>query len=294
MWILLSLLCLAGVWLLWQQGSHRQAHGKVAVPSYVTTRSLSTAPQILATVSTNVAKAGAVPTNTNKFAWRLNNTTKSIDQLMRDDKAILLENALIDTRNPLNLSIPSHLRARGEPGAYIVQARGAINNAFRAMLKASGATIVSYIPNNAYLVNAPSGVANAIASQGFQVIPYEPYYKVQSPLLQRAVGRMDLPDGAVLNLGLFADTAQQTIQQIEKLGGQVFAQDRSPFGPIVRVIPPGNWTALAVLPGVQRVEPYHQRATANDLSRDCWCFDGHACTDELHEPDRFECGCGSE
>jgi subtilisin family serine protease/subtilisin-like proprotein convertase family protein len=268
-WILLSLLCLAGVWLLWQQGGRSQAHTKSTVPAVATIHSASNAPQILSghSLSTNTTPGGTISAATNKFAYRLANTTKSIDQLLRDDKAILLENALIDTRNPLNLSIPANLRSQADPGAYIVQARGAIDNAFRAMLKASGATIVSYIPNNAYLVNVPSGVANAIASQGFQVIPYEPYYKVQSSLLRQAVGQMDLPDGAMLNLELFADNAPATIQQIEKLGGQVFAQDRSPFGPIVRVIPPKDWTVLATLSGVQRVEPCHQRVHANDLSR---------------------------
>ncbi len=45
------------------------------------------------------------------------------------------------------------------------------------------------------------------------------------------------------------------------------AQSSSPFGPVVQVTPPKNWTALATLPGVQIVEPYRQREHANDLSR---------------------------
>ena len=45
------------------------------------------------------------------------------------------------------------------------------------------------------------------------------------------------------------------------------SQDESPFGPVVRVLPPANWTALAALPGVQIVEPFHPRVHANDLSR---------------------------
>ena len=35
----------------------------------------------------------------------------------------------------------------------------------------------------------------------------------------------------------------------------------------MRVQPPANWTALAALPGVQIVEPFHPRVHANDLSR---------------------------
>jgi len=270
-WILLCLLCLAGAWLLWPRAANTQtkpsALPKVAVPTVTTVRSASTAPNILTgqTVSTN----GATSAKTNQFAYRLSNTTKTIGQLVGDRHAILLENALIDTGSPLNFSIPVHLRSHGDPGAYIVQARGPIDNAFRAMLASAGAEIVSYIPNDAYLVRAQAGVANGLAGNPLTqaVIPYEPYYKIQSSMLTLAVGQMALPDGAALNLGLFGDNAQQTIQEIEKLGGKVLAQDRSPFGPVVRVIPPKNWTALITLPGVQIVEPYHPRVHANDLSR---------------------------
>ena len=84
---------------------------------------------------------------------------------MGDRHAILLENALIDTASPLNLSIPKNLQSQGDPGAYIVQARGPIDTAFRAMLAAAGAEIVSYIPNDAYLVRAPAGAAGGLAAQ---------------------------------------------------------------------------------------------------------------------------------
>ena len=293
MWILVGLLCLAGVWMFWHQGGRSQAHRKVMVPSYVTTRSFSTAPRILATLSTNTVEDETVPVNTNKFAYRLANSTKSIDQLLRDDKAILLENALIDTRNSLNLSIPANLRSQTDPGAYIVQARGPIDNAFRAMLSRAGATIVSYIPNNAYLVRISQGGMNGLAASPMTqaVIPYEPYYKISSSmsvmvgqrssssastgthrvkepaLLDLALDQKPLPAGTGLTLGLFSDGAVATVAQIEKLGGQILAQDRSPFGPIVRVRPPTDWITLAQLPGVQRVEPYYQRTSANDLSR---------------------------
>ena len=83
---------------------------------------------------------------------------QTIGQLTGDRHAILLENAFIDTSVPLKLSIPAHLRSQGDPGAYIVQARGPIDNAFRALLAAAGAQIVSYIPNDAYLVRVTQGV----------------------------------------------------------------------------------------------------------------------------------------
>ena len=80
---------------------------------------------------------------------RLTNTAKSIGQLVNDPHAILLQNAFLDTSKPLNLSIPEKLRLKGDPGAYIVQARGSINNAFRALVTGAGGRITSYIPNDA-------------------------------------------------------------------------------------------------------------------------------------------------
>ena len=219
-------------------------------------------PYLVSTASTNTAASA----KTNQFAYRLSNTTKTIGQLVGDRHAILLENALIDTASPLNFSIPKNLQSQGDPGAYIVQARGPIDNAFRAMLAAAGAEIVSYIPNDAYLVRAPAGVANGLAANPLTqaVIPYEPYYKISSSmpvtvgqktvssaptktnraagpsLLVLAVKQAPLPAGTYLKLGLFKDGAAATVAQIEKLGGQIVAQDNSPFGPVVRVQPPAG------------------------------------------------------
>jgi subtilisin-like proprotein convertase family protein len=268
---LLGLLILAGIWFFWPSGSHPSAQKNKIAPQpavvalgFTSTRSASTAPVLFAgkTATNSVAR-------TNQFAWRLNNTSKSIGQLMNDPHAILLANALIDIGRPLNFSIPKNLQSPGDPGAYIVQARGPVDNAFRATLAAAGAQIVSYIPNNAYLVRISSGGAAGLSGQPpvQSVIPYEPYYKISSALIGAAVQQKNLPDDSALTLGLFADNAQATIDQIKQLGGTVVGTDRSPFGPIVRVIPPANWTALATLPGVQIVELAHRRAMANDLSR---------------------------
>jgi subtilisin-like proprotein convertase family protein/sugar lactone lactonase YvrE len=264
------LVLMAGGWLLWSH-AHR-VKVKQSTPSFAGVfHPGSTAPQLFhprgaTTVSAN-ARSGAAAAKSNPFAYRLSNTGKTIGELVNDRRAILLENALIDTGAKLDFSIPKNLQAQGDPGAYIVQADGPISPAFRAMLAAAGAQVVSYIPNDAYLVRISSGGANMLAANPLtqSVLPYEPYYKVQSPLL--AFDQKPLPPDAVLNLGLFADNSAATIQQIEKLGATIVSEDSSPFGPIVRVQPPENWTALAQLPGVQVVEPSHTRIIANDLSR---------------------------
>ena len=91
---------------------------------------------------------------TSQTAYRLSNTKEPITKLMHSDTALLLQNALIDTANGAALSIPESLRAAGDPGSYIVQSRGPLDSAFRTLLKGAGATVVAYVPNNAYLVQA--------------------------------------------------------------------------------------------------------------------------------------------
>ena len=268
---MICLLALLAAWLLWSAGERPVAAVKksvvasarpvtiAAVSAPVVTTNLSVAPEV-------IARSAA---STNREFFRLSNTSKTLDELTTAPRAILLENALIDTAALVDLKIPAHLRAAGEPGAYIVQARAMVNAPFRAALANAGAQIVSYIPNNAYLVQLSAGGAALLRGNAevAAVMPFEPYFKLQSSLLGLAVEQKPLPPGQVLTLGLFDLSANQTLAQIEKMGGVIFATDRSPFGPIVRVRPPTDWIALAQLPGVQRVEPATRRVVANDLAR---------------------------
>jgi len=274
LWICLAacLLCLAGAWWLWYQAVNPRTKSPALPPVATAPAPAASAvakpSKILTPVYTRAAKPGPVSAGTNEFAFRLSNTARPLDQLMGDRHAVLLANAFIDTGSPLSFSIPSHLQSQGDPGAYIVQARGPVDAAFRAMLAAAGAQVVAYIPNDAYLVRIDQGGAEGLAANGLvqAVVSYEPYYKIQLPLLGLALQQKPLPEMPVLTLGLFPDAADQTIKQIERIT-PILARDTSPFGPIVRVVPPKNWTALATLPGVQILEPSRQRARANDISR---------------------------
>jgi len=259
--LLLCLLAVAGAWLFWTHGN-RLAPGN---------KGTAAAAKISAATAAGTASAAhtAATLNTNKLAFRLSNTTNSIRRLEATPHAILLANAFIDTDKPLDLKIPSQLKAKGDPGAYIVQARGVVDAAFRLALAAAGAQIVSYIPNNAYLVRATAGGAGMLSANARvqAVLPYEPYYKLQSSLLGLAVDQQPLPPGVALNLGLFAADAAATESQLAALGAKIIGRDRSAFGPVLRVLAPADWTALAQVPGVQILEPAHARVAANDLSR---------------------------
>ena len=267
--IIMCALAVAGAWLLWPRGGTPVTSPKpvaqavipaVAVATNTITNHHQPAPEDSGTPSA---------ASTNRLAFRLTNTTKTIGQLVSNHHAILLENALIETDVKMDLVIPKHLRATGDPGAFIVQARGAVNAAFRAALAGAGGQVVSYIPNNAYLVQLTSAGAAALTGNPLvqAVLPYEPYYKVQPSLLDAAVNQKPLPAGTYLTLGLYGGSAAATEAQIQNLGGTVVSRERSPFGSIVRVQPPADWLAVVQLPGVQIVEPARRRVAANDLAR---------------------------
>lgn len=267
-WIVVSLLCLGGAWYFWQAGNRWSAEKNTAQkrnviqPDSVTTRSASTAPKIL--TSTNAAAA-----KTNQFAYRLSNTKKSIGELENDPHAILLENALIDSSLPLNFSIPKKLQSPGDPGSYIVQARGPVDNAFRAMLAAAGAQIISYIPNNAFLVSASATVAAKIKSQPKTqaVIPYEPYYKVQSGLLKMVLKDQLLPPGGELKVAVSPNAADEATAALEKIGAKITGREPSPFGEVLTLQNVSDVAAVARIASVQLVEASRRRIHANDLSR---------------------------
>ena len=65
---------------------------------------------------------------------------------------------------------------------------GATTAAFQEWLKAAGAKVISYVPNNAFLVRASSAVAATIgqAAEVQAVLPFEPYYKLDASLLALA------------------------------------------------------------------------------------------------------------
>ncbi len=238
--------------------------------AHLSTSGRSAAPVNLASALATPTTPALAPSNSpaSRTGYRLSNSTLAAGQLTRSDKAVLLENALLDTTQPATLNIPEHLRLKGDPGAYIVQSQGPVNEVFRAMLQAAGAEVVAYVPNNAYLVRASAAAAQTLSAepQTQSVLPYEPYYKLKGPLLEAAVQQAAVEDP--LNLLIFQDAEGPTRAELEQLGAQVLARERSPFGPVLQVrAPPNSLPALAALTGVQEIELAHVRVPANDLSR---------------------------
>ncbi|MFO1476928.1 MAG: S8 family serine peptidase [Verrucomicrobiota bacterium] len=281
-WILVSLACFlaaAYFWRLgdrWSEEQHRAraaasaasnapAPAKPAVHARVTPASVSGPIALLSQPETN-----STPKHTNPLTrYRVHNTDTPLKQLLASDHAILLENALIDSSRPVDFSIPENLRSHGDPELYIVQARGRVDAAFRSAIGSTGAGILSYIPNNAYLVRATASQAQALAAGPAQaVIPFEPYYKLSPGLLQYAVEGRPLADDAAVNLVVTPSSLPSVRKQLDAMGAKVLAQSQSPFGTLLTVSPKSDaLPALAQLSGSLWLGEATPRKPANDLSR---------------------------
>ncbi|HEY1171275.1 MAG TPA: putative Ig domain-containing protein [Verrucomicrobiae bacterium] len=264
----------AAVWWQWRTATNVQGPVPPVTSQTAVTAPVAMGPLLTAAPASSLRLLGTnepvVPSDP-EFPYRLRNTQATMDQLVRNDRAILLGNAFIDTGLKARLDIPEHLKAKTDPGSYIVQSRGVINESFRRQLESVGAEIVAYIPNNAYLVQVNADGAKKLASMSWTraVLPYEPYYKIQETLLESAVKKAPVPMASKLRLTFFPGDLQIARQEVEKLGGTVLSEDRSPFGPQLVVQPQkDSLAALASLPQVQTIERQMRRVPMNDLTRE--------------------------
>jgi subtilisin-like proprotein convertase family protein len=208
------------------------------------------------------------------FGYRLSNTSKSLDELIRNPRAILLENAFLDTSVSLDLPLPDNLKSHGDPGSYLVQCQGELNDIFRRTLIGAGAKWVAYIPNNAYLVRLDAAGASRLATdpQVAAVIPYEPYFKIKSSLLDSVLLQDSAPDNQpdpiAVNVLLFDDNRAATLVRLKDAGVDILAEQRAPFGSLAEIRCTRSALAwIAAQPGVQELERARTRVPASDLSR---------------------------
>ncbi len=261
-WFLISLLLFAAAFWMWQYAEKRaaQRHAGQNVPAAKANVLKLQHPPLTKTLAANAGAKGK--------SYRLSNTKQSIQQLLHNNHALILRNALIDTEVPVALKIPAHLRAKGAPGSYLVQADRPLDKAFYAELSQAGASYVSYVPNNAVLVAASPEVATNLAANAdvVAVLPYEPYYKLDSTLLPSAVEQQ--PQTNALSVTTFPGQRDAALAALTQLGATLIGKDRSPFGPTLIVnVPSGSLTAIAQLPLAQEIEAYTPRRLMNDLTR---------------------------
>jgi len=219
-------------------------------------------------VKAPLIRAGGANAVAGRKSYRLSNTRQTVAQLLRNDHAILLRNALIDTSRPLRLAIPAALKSKGAPGSYLVQFDRPLNREFYDAVKRDGGVYVSYIPNNAALVKADGEQGRQLeADPVFQaVLPYEPYYKLDGALLAGAVEGEAQTN--LLSVTTYAGQREAALKGLEDLGAQLVGEDQGPFGPTLVVRAPAESVrAIAQMPLAREIEAYGPRRLLNDLTR---------------------------
>lgn len=269
-WLAVSLLLFAGAAYFWYRGDleadARRARAQQDKVTAAATAQSKTSLQTNTNVTTPSAQTNAAAPTAHQY--RLSNTTRTLGQLTRDNHAVLLRNALIDTARPANLSIPDDLKADKEPGSYVVQARKPLDAAFYNLLKQAGAGFVSYIPNNAALVTASDAVANELSGNPMiqSVLPYEPYYKLDSSLLEKVMENKEIDTNGMVGVTAFPDGRAALLKRIEDMGLTVLGEQKTPFGTEV-FVKTSDVVKLAQAAEVQEIETVRHRALLNDLSR---------------------------
>jgi len=268
-WLLLSVVISAAVWRLGEAALRlRSAVPPDAAPTFLATGSTDSIPLADSPIG--------APSKRPAIVVPLSNTPRPAKEWVRCDTAILLANARVDTSLPLELPIPEVLGAPLEPGAYIVQAWGPLDEAFRAALANAGAAFVAYIPNNACLIRASSTAAARLTTGGRvrALLPYHPWFKLEPSLLSLAVagsqGISEPGAGGELQLKVlvFQQDCQAAALALQEAGAELVGEERSPFGPVFNVRAPSSRLAsLARLTGVQAIELLRDRIPASDLCR---------------------------
>ncbi len=276
--IAVGVLFLGAVAFFWPSKSEQTAKmSQGNMPSKAST--LRPAPGQMGAVALTAAAAKHAPASAKTY--RLSNTPKTMAQLGRDSRAVLLRNAIIDTASSGKLDIPESLRAGENPGSYVVHAQTGVDQRFYDALRQAGAVFVSYIPNDAALVTATASAAEQLqASRAVDsVLSYQPYYKLDPSLLPEALG--DRPvTSSTLGITASPNGADAMRDRLKAMGLIPIAEERTPFGTqfiverkedqTVATPSAGSVPLLVVLAReslVLDIEPSVRRALLNDLTR---------------------------
>ncbi|NJD52273.1 MAG: PGF-pre-PGF domain-containing protein [Candidatus Methanoperedens sp.] len=193
------------------------------------------------------------------------------DNLDRDDNnAILLKNARIDTSLPQPSKVVQNTAISqnqiDENGYYLVQFKGYTKEEWKQALRASGAVLYDYVPNNAFIVMMNSSVKSQVEALDpvKWVGIYEPGYRI-SPALSSSSGIMGQePVNENITVLLFdAADNQRVSDETTGLGGEIISNS----GDRIRVrITKTKVPDVARINGVSWIEKYVQPVLMNDVA----------------------------
>lgn len=181
----------------------------------------------------------------------------------------------VGTFDPLAERPPAPSLA-GQPEAapdspyQIVQFVGPVESAWTAQAEALGATLLGYLPENAYVARvAPADLPKLRSLPSVRWVgPYEPAFKL-APVLTRATASAAADSRVVVTLASFPGETPQTIEALlAGLGATVEELADTSLGVIARAdLPAAALGALSGAPAVSWIEPYVEPRTADAQAR---------------------------
>ncbi len=206
-------------------------------------------------VYNDLAQRGAIREEVNYGSFRLvvideqavggREALRALPVAPRDEQNLIVLNGyVIDTSNaePLNRQPPPDLRqtrmaearrnfSRPGDGMYIVQFIGPIQDEWLKELNLTGAEVISYVPNNAYIVRANQNSAMGLIAlkdqQSFVqwVGDYEPAFRIAPSL--SSVREVDNSQSVNVTVQILEGAdARQTIASLKASASRVISEDR--------------------------------------------------------------------
>ncbi len=247
-----------------------------------------------AAVYTQLAQAGAIRSEVNYGSFRLvvvdeeavggRAALQAMRVTPRDEQnMIMLNGYVIDTSNPqplskeppadLKLSRMAQARTAGynpASGLYIVQFIGPIQDGWLRTLESTGADVITYISNNAYVVRCDARAAALVSrmkdEQSFVqwVGDYEPAFKL-SPEMHTARALGDTAFVKVTVQVLDGQEGDQQVFNLRRFSRQLISQARVlKYRNLTVVIPASQLTQLAASDGVFAIEEAGERVLKDE------------------------------
>ncbi|MEW6534147.1 MAG: S8 family serine peptidase [Candidatus Auribacterota bacterium] len=194
------------------------------------------------------------------------------------DEHIFLRRSHINTRFHDRTKIPRQLRTRFA-NRFIIQFSDTIDESWINQLNDAGITLVSYIPENAYIITMQED--EPIDWSQFPFVtwagPYEAYYKLSDEIIAKIEEQQDVqpteadqefPEIISLNVLFFPGEEEKAIEQIENLFGEVVSTVKQGSLSMATVlIPSYHLEQVAQIDGVKWIESEPRLVKHNDLSR---------------------------
>ena len=188
-------------------------------------------------------------------------------QVTRDSDVLELNAAKINTRSTFARGLRRPAGTFAGRKLHLIQFAGPIKPEWRATLEAEGARIISYIPNNAYLIYARAGALAKIQSWAAvtQTVQWEGDYANEYKIdpaasLTDANGLPQTPDSDLFAIQIVADSSanSNTVALIEQWKREPIRRDFRvlQYRNFIVRLPPERLPEIAAGPDVISIQPY--------------------------------------